>query len=89
VLGCKFPYDDIAAVRKRMAEANEIFEHLDESALEKWGAFGAEGALDGAPFESPVDNFYMTDPISRASETMAECTRVVLGRDISRTGTDG
>ncbi len=89
VLGCTLPYDNIAAVRRRLAEANASFESLDEAPSEKWGKFGFEGPLDGAAFESPVDNFYMTDPISRASETMAECTRVVLGRDTTRTGTDG
>ncbi len=28
------------------------------------------------PIQPPVDNFYMTDPITRASKTMAKCTRV-------------
>eukprot|EP00186_Timspurckia_oligopyrenoides_P003111 CAMPEP_0182442062 /NCGR_PEP_ID=MMETSP1172-20130603/1039_1 /TAXON_ID=708627 /ORGANISM="Timspurckia oligopyrenoides, Strain CCMP3278" /LENGTH=554 /DNA_ID=CAMNT_0024636753 /DNA_START=79 /DNA_END=1743 /DNA_ORIENTATION=- len=28
------------------------------------------------PFAPPVDNFYMSDPITRASTTMAKCTRV-------------
>jgi NADH-quinone oxidoreductase subunit G len=72
-----------------MTEANKSFECLDEAPSENWDKFGSDGSLGDAPFESPVDNFYMTDPISRASETMAECTRVVLGRDTSRTGTDG
>ena len=44
--------------------------------------------LEQLPFRSPIENFYMTDPISRASETMAECTALfVLGQD--RTGTNG
>ena len=29
--------------------------------------------MSDAPFDSPIKNFYMTDPISRASRTMAEC----------------
>ncbi|MBT3534736.1 MAG: hypothetical protein HN478_12715, partial [Rhodospirillaceae bacterium] len=37
----------------------------------------------------PVDNFYMTDPISRASETMAECTRAIHEAGSNKTGTDG
>lgn len=28
------------------------------------------------PLQPPVDNFYMTDPITRSSKTMAKCTRV-------------
>jgi NADH-quinone oxidoreductase subunit G len=30
--------------------------------------------MDSAPFASPIANFYMTDPISRGSYIMAECT---------------
>ena len=89
VLGCTLPYDSIAAVRRHMAKANGVFETLDEPVSGDWGAFGAEGSLDDAPFDCPIANFYMTDPISRASETMAECTRVVLDGDTTRTGTDG
>jgi hypothetical protein len=29
--------------------------------------------MGGQPFEIAISNFYMTDPISRASATMAEC----------------
>jgi len=28
------------------------------------------------PLQAPVDNFYMTDPITRSSKTMAKCTQV-------------
>ena len=33
---------------------------------------------DDAAFYYPIENFYMTDPISRASRTMAECTKAVV-----------
>ena len=49
---------------------------------------GTEG--DGRRFAPPIENFYMTDPTSRASETMAECTQVfVLDRQEKGTGTNG
>lgn len=32
--------------------------------------------IENTPFQAPVDNFYMTDPITRSSKTMAKCTRV-------------
>ena len=44
-------------------------------------ALGADGALDGAPFVSPVANFYMTNPIARASATMAECAAAASGAE--------
>ena len=30
--------------------------------------------MSGEPFRSPVTDFYMTNPIARASHTMAECS---------------
>ena len=39
-----------------------------------WGDFGTPGAVDEAPFASPVGDFYLTDPITRASQTMSECS---------------
>lgn len=34
--------------------------------------------ISGAIFERPISNFYQTDPISRASVTMAQCTRAFV-----------
>lgn len=35
-----------------------------------------ENVTEQTPLQAPVDNFYMTDPITRSSKTMAKCTRV-------------
>ena len=88
-LGKTLPYDDLEALRRRMDDINPVFATLDTVGRAAWGSFGEDGAMDSAPFASSVANFYMTDPISRASETMAQCTRVFgpLGRE--RTGTHG
>ena len=32
------------------------------------------GSADKAPLRSPVADFYLTNPIARASATMAECS---------------
>ena len=37
----------------------------------------------------PIANFYMTDPISRASETMAQCTEAFGAGQTQKTGTHG
>ena len=39
-----------------------------------WGQFGRPGKLDPAPFAYPIADFYRTDPISRSSSVMAECS---------------
>ena len=57
-----------------------------------WGAFGEEGPLDPAPFIYPIDDFYLTDPISRASPTMAACSELFTAASrgpAAKTGTHG
>jgi NADH-quinone oxidoreductase subunit G len=86
-LGRALPYDDIDAVRRRAEDINAVFGLIDGVARAEWGSFGEEGPMDASPFVPRITNFYMTDPISRASETMAQCTRVFGAA--ARTGTDG
>jgi NADH-quinone oxidoreductase subunit G len=88
-LGQKLPYDNLAALQARLATAHPVFAHLDEITPASWGPFGKEGKLAATPFASPIDNYYMTDPISRASETMALCASEILGLAGAKTGTHG
>ncbi|MFQ5785205.1 MAG: NADH-quinone oxidoreductase subunit NuoG [Alphaproteobacteria bacterium] len=83
------PYDSIDALRERMAEIAPRLREIDTLSPAEWGTFGAPGDMDPAPFTSPVANFYMTDPISRASPTMAECTAAFVSPRGEATGTDG
>ena len=76
-------------VRARLVEANPLFLIVDEITPAPWGAFGGEGEITSSPFRSAVSNFYMTDPISRASATMAECSGLSSGALKEKTGTDG
>ena len=79
-VGHALPYDSLAAVRRRMVAINPVFGAVDVQAPGAWGAFGSDGPVDDAAFRSPIDNFYMTDPISRASTTMAQCVDEILGQ---------
>ena len=79
-MGRKLPYDSLREVRQRLVAVNPVFGTPDVQAAGEWGAFGAEGAMGSAPFASAVENFYMTDPITRASETMAQCIDEILGQ---------
>ncbi len=72
-LGKPLPYDTIDQVRARLIAVNKSFAALDQQSPGAWGDFGKAGTTADAPFVSPVANFYMTDPISRASKTMADC----------------
>ena len=42
-------------------------------------AVAAPASLSGPAFTSPVDDFYLTNPIARASAIMAECSAMHLG----------
>ena len=87
-LGQTLPYDDLAALRGGMVAAVPHLGEIDAITPAPWGDFGAAGEMGGEPFACPVANYYMTDPISRASETMAECTASAAARP-GATGTDG
>jgi NADH-quinone oxidoreductase subunit G len=88
VLGKKLPYDNLAQIRARMVEINPLFGSVDKIHAAEWKSFGKADKIDAKPFVSIVRNYYMTDPISRASETMAACTAEILGEG-ERTGTHG
>ncbi|MBL0929332.1 MAG: NADH-quinone oxidoreductase subunit G [Alphaproteobacteria bacterium] len=89
-LGAKLPYDTLSQLRARLAKASPVFAELETAhPAATLGALGKAGAVDPAAFVSPIDNYYMTDPISRASATMAECTRVYVKGEAPRTGTHG
>ncbi|SJZ46840.1 NADH-quinone oxidoreductase subunit G [Enhydrobacter aerosaccus] len=72
-LGKTLPYDTLDQVRSRLVATNKVFAALDQQAPGAWGPFGQAGATNDAAFASPITNYYMTCPISRASRTMAEC----------------
>jgi NADH-quinone oxidoreductase subunit G len=93
-LGQKAGYDSLEQLRAHMIRTNAVFAEVDVAAADRtakteWTAFGAPGDMNESPFGSAVENFYMTDPISRASETMARCTDTFRVPHFSVTGTNG
>jgi len=85
----KLPYDDLRAVRAQLVQANANFLNVDQVNAAEWQDFGEDGDVAAASLLSPINNFYMTDPISRASETMARCTDAFGAGDERKTGTNG
>jgi NADH-quinone oxidoreductase subunit G len=90
-LGKRLPYDLLGQLRRRMLEANPGFARIDEIVPSAWGAFGTEGPVEPTPFAYPVADFYQTDPISRASVTMAKCSDAYAAAraEEKKTGTHG
>jgi NADH-quinone oxidoreductase subunit G len=78
MIGKPLPYDTLDAVRARLVAVNPIFATLDAlprfGANDHTGSAGDAASMGEAAFTLPIANYYMTDPISRASATMAACT---------------
>ena len=88
-LGHALPYDSLAALRTRVADAAPSFAERGTVRPAAWQPFTATGQMLDAPFGAAVDDFYMTDPICRASETMAKCSTLYVSGGVKATGTDG
>lgn len=72
-LGKTLAFDTLGELRARMAGIAPPLGTLDIVEPAPWVEFGAPGKLDSAPFRTAIRNFYMSDPVSRASPTMAAC----------------
>jgi NADH-quinone oxidoreductase subunit G len=76
-LGHTLPYDTIDALRARLAQINPVFGHV--GFLPRFGASdaiapaGDPAGVSDAPFAPVIKHYHQTDPISRASPTMAAC----------------
>ena len=91
-IGRPLRYDSLAELRRQLRDAHPTFGAIDQVTPNAWGEFGQPGPVDPAPFTYPITDFYRTDPISRASATMTECSDIFLvhhGELPAQTGTHG
>ena len=88
VLGYKLPYDSLSALRKALYAAHPHMQRIDQIAagdpndvkkLAQRGGTLDQTTWDKAPFHSAIEDFYLSNPIARASAVMAECS--VLAED--------
>jgi NADH-quinone oxidoreductase subunit G len=83
-LNARLPYDSLDALRTRLFADHPTFGQLGYAPgsmptkldLSK---LGESGPLDDAPLASPIAAFHLTNPIARASPTMAECAALAAG----------
>ncbi|MBY0332093.1 MAG: NADH-quinone oxidoreductase subunit NuoG [Acetobacteraceae bacterium] len=80
LLGKRLPYDSLDAVRDRLAEAHPAFGSgfARRGCTDLAGPAGDAAAATDTAFALPITNYWQADPISRASDTMAECARTYL-----------
>ena len=78
-VGSKLPFDSLQQLRAALYEAHPHFADIDEIAESgdegvKALAGRKAGRVNKAAFKSTVTDFYLTNPIARASAVMAECS---------------
>ncbi|MEM1381075.1 MAG: NADH-quinone oxidoreductase subunit NuoG [Pseudomonadota bacterium] len=76
-LGKTLPYDDLFALRQAMISNAPTFGALDvvaPSDAPSSDDWSGAGSLDAALFAPVYTDYYQTNPIARASQTMAECS---------------
>ena len=82
VLGHKLPFDSLSALRAALYAAYPHMAQIGEIAAGDGATLGAlaSGATDKAAFVNAVSDFYLSNPIARASAVMAECSALAKGR---------
>jgi NADH-quinone oxidoreductase subunit G len=73
------PYDDLPALRARMIADHPTFGQVNYApgGMEtvNLAAFGEAGPVSDDAFAGAIQDFFLTNPIARASQTMAECSK--------------
>jgi NADH-quinone oxidoreductase subunit G len=88
-LGQTLPYDNLDQLRAKLFADHPSLgriDHVDGPAAAAGldlGALGRKGELSETPFAGAVRDFYLTNPVARASVTMAECQALAAGQKIA------
>ena len=72
------PYNSHMELRQRIFDEWPHLAQFDVLPAAQWRKFGKEGKFLKAPLKAPIENFYLTNPLARASQTMAKCTEAFL-----------
>src|SRR2546428_585812 len=83
VLGRKLPYDSLAQLRQALFKTHPQLQCIDQIASAERTHIAAlaarGGALEKTAFGRALDDFYLTNPIARASVVMAQCSVIAEG----------
>ena len=82
-LGAKLPYDTLDQLRAKLFADHPTFGRIDYVAdvpgAIDLSSLGTKGVVSDAPLTSGLKSFYLSNPIARASVTMAECAALASG----------
>jgi NADH-quinone oxidoreductase subunit G len=93
VLGKPLPFDSATELRAKLFEAHphlallDLVEPADSAAIERLAEKPLKASKDR--FGHAIEDYYLTNPIARASAIMANLSALHAGADSKATGTDG
>ena len=93
VLGKPLPFDSATELRAKLFEAHphlallDLVEPADSAAVERLAQKPVR--VDKERFAHAIDDYYLTNPITRASAIMANLSALHAGANKKATGTDG
>ncbi len=83
-LGAPLPFDSLATLRKKLIESYPHFGRIDQIAPGSVSQIAtlasASGEVSRESLRSTIADFYLTNPIARASAVMAECSALAQSR---------
>jgi NADH-quinone oxidoreductase subunit G len=84
-LGATLPYDTLSALRAKLFAEHPTFGQIDFApgsvvSAPDFSKLGGKAKAVKGPFAAPKRAFHLTNPIARASVTMAECAGVAAGQ---------
>jgi NADH-quinone oxidoreductase subunit G len=84
VLGKTLPFNSLSELRAALYKAHPHMAAVDTIAAGNAADIAALGGIGGSPsggaFVNAVQDFYLTNPVARASAVMAECSQLAASR---------
>ena len=78
-LEATLPFDSLAALRQQLVKEVPHLGKVDQMAANEWQPL-PRGKVDSTPFGTAVADFYLSNPIARASQLMAELSANAAAR---------
>lgn len=79
-LAIPLPYNDRETLMRKMAQAHKRFDNQagwqDGWDAPQWKSFGKKATIEPHALQKATIDFYMTNPITRASKIMAQCSMI-------------
>ena len=80
-LGAQLPFDNLSQLRRALVDAAPQLAEIDSVPINAFAPASPLPDLGTGEFSLPIRDFYLTNPIARASQLMAELSLLAQGRE--------